>query len=383
MSSCKQARLPWLTRAGILGAGLAILALAASRALASPVEGWWQGFYVQAEAQAWSNGLPVLDFDGDWDRGYRQRAGTQRAYQSLQAQAGVVIAPEFGGRRHPWRLGSVARADALVAMSGEAAQVAYHYQSRTDPDEAGRYDGSSRSLAWRGSGLAVEAPVMALGPLKLSVSAQWLRLSQLRRTGTSGEAVYDGAGIYDYAVALRDDDSRQRAPFMARPSSDGSGASVSLALRWDPSPAWSLSLAADDAWSRLRWEGINSDQSVLDSQTVSRSPDGRLDYAPLLQGQYTRRTLSATIPVTVRAAAVWHRPEGDWSLRLNHRWGLQQRWLGWQGVGPVRWSAAVEPRFGALELGAEWRGWSAGFMLDRLDRAAQVRVLKVGYAWTP
>ncbi len=43
----------------------------------------WPRPYVQASASAWSNGLPALDIDGPWTRGYQGRSGTHRAYQAM------------------------------------------------------------------------------------------------------------------------------------------------------------------------------------------------------------------------------------------------------------------------------------------------------------
>lgn len=374
-----QGKARWWCSAWLAGHALIVPAVLAASPTQAPL---WQGAYVEAHTQAWSNGLPVMDFDGPWDRGYERRDGWQRAYQSAQAEAGVILAPELAGRRWPVRIGAVARADALVAMSGPAAQLAYHYQSETDPAQAGRYDARSRALAWQGQGVAVQWPTLALGSIKMDVGMQWLVLGRLRRSASSGEAGYDGLGTYDYALALEDDNDRTRAPFMSPGARRGSGASLSVGWRWDPSEAWSLSLKVDDAWSRLRWRGIHSDRSTLDSNTVTRAPDGTIDYQPLLSGQYTRRTLSVSIPITVRAGVVWHRPEGDWSVNLNERWGLRQTWLGWQSPGAVRWSAAVEPRFGAVQLGMTWSGFQASLMADRLDRSAHVRAVQLTYVWT-
>ena len=51
----------------------------------SPQAGW--GGYVDAPAEAWSNGTPVLDLDGRWAKGYVARAGEQRAYVTARAEA--------------------------------------------------------------------------------------------------------------------------------------------------------------------------------------------------------------------------------------------------------------------------------------------------------
>lgn len=345
---------------------------------------WWAGVYGEAQAQAWSNGIPVLDINGPWSRGYEARSGEQRAYQSFRGEVGVQVDPGVPGLPGVWRVGVLTRADALVQLSGEAAQLAYHYQSQTDPAQPGSYDSASRSLSWKGTGVAVSTPPVEVGPLRMDVGLQWFRLSRLRSTDTQGLTTYNGGGSYDYALSLRDDHDRERAPAiagLAAPDKHGTGAALSLGLRWDPTQALSLSLRVDDLWSRLRWAGIHGDDAVLNSEVATRTPEGYIDYQPAVQGQYTRRTLSERIPTTVEAQGVWHRPEGDWSLRLHRRWGLQQAWLGWQSTGEVRWLAAVEPRFGAVQLGVEWAGLRASVMADSLDDAAHVRSVGVSYLW--
>lgn len=364
--------------AGLALSGLVLaLASGASLAHAQASSPWLAGVYAQAQAQAWSNGIPVLDINGPWDRGYESRGGSQRAYQSFQAEAGVLINPGVPGVPGAWRLGALARADALVALSGDAAQLAYHYQSETDPSQPGSYDSASRALSWKGMGVAVRTPAIEFGPLRMDLGMQWFRLTRLRSTRTEGLTTYQGAGSYDYALQLRDDDDRNRAAAIAAlapPSSQGSGAAMSLGLAWDPTEAVSLSLRWDDLWSRLSWSGIHGEDAILNNQDLTRTP--------AIQGQYTRRTLAERIPTTVEAQATWHRPEGDWSLRLNRRWGLQQAWLGWQSLGDVRWQAAIEPRFAAVQLGVAWAGLRASVMADRLDDAAHVRSVALSYVWT-
>ncbi|HET6787480.1 MAG TPA: hypothetical protein VFH49_05945, partial [Aquabacterium sp.] len=217
---------------------------------------WWAGVYGEAQAQAWSNGIPVLDINGPWSRGYEERSGEQRAYQSFRGEVGVQVDPGVPGLPGVWRVGVLTRADALVQLSGEAAQLAYHYQSQTDPAQPGSYDSASRSLSWKGTGVAVSTPPVEVGPLRMDVGLQWFRLSRLRSTDTQGLTTYNGGGSYDYALSLRDDHDRERAPAiagLAAPDKHGTGAALSLGLRWDPTQALSLSLRVDDLWSRLRW----------------------------------------------------------------------------------------------------------------------------------
>jgi hypothetical protein len=89
--------------------------------------------------------------------------------------------------------------------------------------------------------------------------------------------------------------------------------------------------------------------------------------------------LNVRMPRAVEAVAQWRRPEGQWSLRLHQLGGLRQSWLGWHTLRADGFGVAIEPRYGALQWGANWRGLQAQLMFDRLDSAAHVRQWSLGY----
>lgn len=361
--------------------GWAVMAAPALAQTAPATGPLWAGAYVQADLQAWSNGLPVLDINGPWSKGYEARDGQQRAYQAFRAEAGVRIDPGWTAWPGAWKVGLLARADALLAMSGEAAELAAHYQRQTDPSHAATYDSAHTSLSWKGRGVSLRSPAVQLGALRMDLGLEWFRLSRLRRTSTEGLTTYDGAGSYGYDLALRDDSDRTDAPFMDPPARSGHGAALSIALAWSPRDDFGLDLRVHDLWSRLVWRGINGDDATLTSEVSTRTPEGYIDYQPALQGRYTQRTLQERIPTTVEAQATWRRAEGDWSVRLHRRWGLQQAWVGWQAPGTWRWQVAVEPRWSAVQLGLDVHGLSVRAMADRVDQAAHVRAVNVAYTW--
>jgi hypothetical protein len=377
-----------VSRGPLAGWGLSVLAGACAAQGAAPSDQapsqWRLGAYGQVVGQAWSNGLPIIEMDGRWSRGYEPRQGVQRAYQALDAELGVSLAK--GGADQvdasdAWRIGWVQRAQAQVRLSGQAAQVVYHYQSQTDPAQAESLDSAATVQWWQGRGLSVHTPAWQHGAWLVSGRVQWLQLQRLRRTDTSGITAYNGAGDYAYNMRISDADSSRQAAFLQPAEASGQGASVSLALQWQPAPGWAAGLALDDAWSRLRWDGVNTTAATLDSEVSTRTPDGYINYEPAVQGQDTRKAVTERIPVTVRADLVWQRPEGDWFVHLQRRWGLQQAWVGWSGGQDWRWRVAVEPRAAAASVGLQWRGWCVQAAADRFDGSAHVRQLGVAYQW--
>jgi len=339
----------------------------------SRLAGW--GAYGEASAEAWSNGTPVLDLDGRWAKGYERRAGEQRAYVTARAEAGVQLPWGRQADGRAWRVGAVGRVDGSARLSGDAAQALYHYQSQTDPEAPVTLDARSEILYWTGQGVSVHAPVLSAGGFKLDVAFDHLTLKRLRSLRSAGQVTYNADDTYSYAGTLRDDHSKTLPPFAQAPDAEGVGQALSLALAWHKaygdasSSPWvpdRVSVQVSDAWSRLRWAGINGDDAVLRSD-VAELGDARIT------GQYTRRSVVERIPVSTQVKAEWARPEGLWSMRVKHRLGLWQGWFGWQNAGAVGWRVAVEPFAGALQFGVDWHGLGVSLMTDKLDNGAHAR----------
>jgi hypothetical protein len=339
----------------------------------------WPRPYALAESSTWSNGLPVLDPQGTWTRGYQARSGAQRAYQSLRAEAGLAFEVPGWPQAGRWQVGMLARSQSLIDLSGEVAQVLQAYQSRQDPPAPQTFMTQARVLSWRGRGLALHSPTWRLGPASLAVRAEWLTLKRLRLSQSQGHITYQGEGAYDYQLQVADSSPSAHTYFLPRGDRLGQAQSLSLALGWQASDTVDLSLNVDDLWSRLHWSHLNALQANIDTQVAQKTPGGYVEYQAAIQGQYTPSALNVRIPRAVSAVAQWRRPEGQWSLRLHHQGGLQQSWLGWHTKGDDGLGVAIEPRYRALQSGVNWRGLQAQVMLDRLDSSAHVRQWGLGY----
>jgi hypothetical protein len=351
------------------------------------------------QAEAWSNGLPVMHLDGDWRQGYVRRQGTQRAYASARLEVGGWLhwpLPAAGPPMQMWRLGALQRLDATAVMSGDAAEVLRLYQLRQDPDAPATYDAATRMRHWRGRGVAVHADWPLAAGWQLSMGWDAMALQRLRDLQTTGTVAYQADDSYAYRGTLHDDDSRYQALFMAAPASQGQGAACSLGLSWSPArsgwadgasePWWPdrVSWRTDDAWSRLVWSGVNGNDAVLDSQVQTRDADGRVAYRAAIEGRYTRRTLVTDIPRRHSLALDWVRPSGRWSLQVVERIGLWQRWLAWQGE-PAAWGAqpmlALDPFARAWRAGVQWGGLSVSYGSGLGEADERIRTLQVRLQW--
>jgi hypothetical protein len=384
---------------GLLGAGLCLALMAAGPGVHAAGTG--AGAYLQAEEWAWSQGLPVLAPDGDWSRGYQPRSGEQRAYATARAELGVAwlvagadtggVNPQEGRQHQAWRLGGLVRADATARLSGQAAQILYHYQSRTDPDQSVELDARTRLLYWAGRGVALHTPAWAVAPgLRAELGWDHLSLSRLRSLRTSGQVAYDaGLDGYHYQGELHDENVQERSPFLVPPAGHGIGDALSVWMDWRPAQSglargwWPdhVALQMQDAWSRLSWAGVHVNDGVLNSQVSQRDADGHIAYSAAIHGQLTRRTVVERIPVQSSLAGAWERPEGCWGLQVQNRLGLWQRWLSWSGGDAFRVTVGVEPVAKAWRLGGDWRQLQVAVMGSRTDQAAHVRGFRLGWVY--
>lgn len=370
---------------------LSALAFALSGLLAGAMpaqaadQGWTDQLqpFAQARLEAWSNGLPVLDFSGEWGgSGYQRRDGEQRAYLSARAELGLSWLPggQAGQGRHAaaWSLAWLTRVDGTARASGQAAQVLHHVQSRTDPDQPVSYNADTDTQFWRGQGLSLRMPLrLATQDQPWAVEARWdhMKLRRLRNVRTRGQVNYNADESYGFHGTLRDDDVKATTPFMAHAAPSGSGDALSLKLAWQRSAGEPddsllprhLSLHWEDAWSRLAWNGVNGNDAVLDSDVSQRTPEGYIEYQAAIHGQYTRRRMVQRIAPAVQLDASWAAPKGEWTLRLRQRLGLRQHWFGWQGPGEHRWRLALEPVARAWQIGGDAGAFSATLMGNRLD----------------
>lgn len=349
------------------------------------------GLYTDAQLEAWSNGVPILDINGNWSHGYEPRSGIQRAYVMARVEAGTQFSLMSQHAAQPWRLGLLTRADASARLSGEAAQVLYHYQSKTDPSQPVTYNAETDILFWRGNGLALHAPTLSWQSIRIDLGWDYLNLQRMRSLQSAGQVGYNADGSYSYLGQVRDDSSRTTEPFMAGPAHHGMGNALSLGLDWHKSEsseswvsqAWwpdRVHLKVDDAWSRLTWSGVNGDDAVLNSNVSQRTPDGHIEYRAAINGVYTRRTLVERIPVSTQLQFDWTRSDGTWSWRTKNRLGLWQNWLGWQSPGTWQWALAVDPFARAVQMGVGKGGLKVSLMTDRLDNAAHVRGGQVSWS---
>ncbi|WP_329692113.1 hypothetical protein [Aquabacterium sp.] len=345
---------------------------------------WLAGAYVQAEVEAWSNGLPILDLDGDWGHGYERRSGSQRAYVTGRFEAGAAFRWPLLETAEPWRMGVLMRADGSARASGEAAQVLYHYQSRSNPDQPVTYNVDTDTVYWRGKGVALHAPSQSWGAFKLDMGWDHMTLQRMRSLQTQGTVSYNADDSYTYQGTLRDDNATAHQHFLAPPAARGQGDALSLSLSWARADevarssmgAWmpdKFKLKIDDVWSRLSWAGVNGDDAVLNSNVATRTPDGYIEYQAAINGLYTRRGLVERIPMSTQVQMAWTRNSGEWTLRVKSRLGLMQQWLGWQQKGAVAWRVEAEPVAGALRLGVDWGSLSASVMSGRLDNGTHAR----------
>lgn len=321
-----------------------------------------------AEDVALARGLPVMALDrANWPAYWTDTGAPAKAVRNLHAE---LMATHPNG----WQLSAVVRAQAWLEASADAVTVAALDATRSDPVAPRSFKLTAGGQSWQGQGIKVGTPWQALGGAGLwqwHANAQLLGLKKLRTDQVGGDIVYQGVGVYDFNVAAQRANTSITGPFLPPSGLNGQGASLSLVLKGEPLPGLHLQLQADDLVSRLQWSGMARDTSVLNSQVTTRAADGSLDYAGLVNGQMS------LVAMDERMAPYW-RLNGSWLLlgnqagevtfRANRLAGMNQFWLGWQGVNLAHerphWAVEIEPNLRALSAELTWGNWRALLATD-------------------
>ena len=338
-----------------------------------------------ASEESIGQGLPVLALDRDDWPSYRSgQSSHPRAWRSLQAELGAT---------HPsgWRISTLARAEAWLQASPDTVTAAALEATKAEPEAGRRYDLNASSQSWQGQGVRAGTPWMKLDTAERwhwQADVQLLRLQQLRTIDLSGNVSYLSTDDYDFNVHSQRSNPNITDPYLSASGSSGLGSSLSVAVHGEPAEGWQVQLRADDLLSRLDWPDLATDTAVLDSQVISRAPDGSLDYAPLIKGQKTLMHVTRRIGVHWQAKAqlvrfrpqrpagrgdAAHRPQG-WAEPVLARLGQ------WRcRTSRPRWSLAIEPVRRVASLGLVWRGWQALLATDGKGARSEFRYLHLGW----
>ncbi len=333
---------------------------------------------VSVETHSVAQGLPVLALDrDDWHKLITIGPDMARATQRVGA---------FWEVEHPsgWRLGAVARSQASVVASPGALALA---QAGAGDTVDAQFDLSASYLGWRGRGLTLGLPWQSLdkGAWTWTADVQWLQLTDLRHTQLGGVAQYQAASqTYGFDVTADRASRGITGPFLGGSDVTGTGYSVSWAAKGRISPGLTVSLKAEDVWSRLRWGRLARERLHLNTQVVRRRADGFLDYAPAISGQQSVQALSARMGARGDARLVWqYAPTSTVSARWHRLAGMDEFWLGWSTAWPdsslglqLGWETVRQAAAAKLT----WHGFYVDMGSDGRGTLSEYR--QVGLGWT-
>jgi len=344
----------------------------------------WQLDAIYAEESA-GQGLPVLALDrSDWPSYRSSPPIDSRAWRSIRAELGAT-------HGSGWRVGAVARSEIWLDANADAVSLAALDATRSDPDVARNYTPNARSQGWQGVGMMVGTPWFKLddsGLWRLQGNAGLLQLRQLKTVQVDGSVVYQGGSTYEFDLRSQRANTDISGPFLGASGASGLGATLSLALLGQPAPGWNIQLRADDLASQLFWSDLATDTNALNSQVISRSPDGTLEYAPLLKGQKALVQTKRQIGVNWQGRVAWSAFEqqgqlGAATLRASRKAGINQLWLGWDsgdaGRTKPHWRLEFEPAMSAVKAELIWGGWQISVASDGKGLDTQYRQLSLGW----
>lgn len=357
---------------------------------AAAQDGRWQLHTALSDAFA-SNGIPVAAIEQPgWADHRAPASGNNHAWRAIRAEAGAT---------HPsgWSFGALARSEAFLSVSGDAARLYAIDQAGESPAAGQTYAVRAELQGWRGRGVTVGTPWWPVaGNWRWSAQADALRLDRLRTGGLDGSIGYTASGAYDIAAEGHRSDARITGAFLGPSDPTGWGGTVSLAFEGKPTDDLHVRLEARDLFSRLHWGALATESAVADTRVTSRNPDGSLDYGPAISGRQRLETMDARIGTQWIARLAWQKPllpgidEGAWTIEASRKAGLNLVWLGWQSQldfgdsAPAdrrfRWRLVVEPHLGALGGEVRYAGWFVRLVSDSTNHYARLRQWQVG--WT-
>ncbi len=296
---------------------------------------------------------PVRALAGDWGR-YTPRDGRNVALQSARVEALAV--------RQGWEVAAVLHSDILIKGSRGAFDLLHAYKQRQTPADGSEFALWAREtgVVWaglRGARSWVLRPGTDSG-LQLSGALTLLSVRRVQRVDASGQAQFNSGGLGDSfdAQALRQD-SHQQFGGQGRRDANGGGYTADLGLLWQPSAATFVNLSAVDLLSRLRVNGVSTQQNTLSSSTRSLDTNGYLNYKPLLIGRNSSERMA---------------------FRLSPKWsasvGRRIAWASGETLAGARWE-----RVDDLDLPALWAVLPvAPGLLLQLDGEIRFRSIGIG-----
>lgn len=330
-------------------------------------------------------GLPVLALDrADWP--------SYRSGEPVHAHAWRSIRAELNATHSTgWRMAALARTEAWIDASADAVSLAAYEATRTDPKIAQKYSPEAHSQGWQGAGIMLGTPWFTLdqaGRWRWQVNGELLQLQKLRTAEVAGTVVYQGGGAYEFDLSSQRANTSISGPYLAPSGATGIGATFSLALQGQPAEGWLVQLRADDLASQLYWSDLATDTNTLNSQVISRTPDGYLEYGPLIKGKKELLQTKRRIGVNWQARIAWapfeHNGQlGSATLRASRKAGINQTWIGWEGSNAGRaspqWRVEFEPSMYAAKAELFWGGWQISVASDVKGLATQYRQLGLGW----
>ncbi|GAA4017345.1 hypothetical protein [Actimicrobium antarcticum] len=307
----------------------------------------WQAY---AEISAWAayDAIPVEKFGGKWGEGYAPRAGRNVFLQRERASVGV--------EKDGWRVGLEYRQEGSLDASRDTVDFYHLYQQRQRPDGARAFNLDAQFKSWSATGVRVAKTFSfdqaGVNGLLVTVSGALYGTTRNRDTDVGGTASYQTSGTYGFDAHLLESNTRYRYPFMPDTSRTSSGASLSLALQMPLNERFSVNLAVDDLWSRLRWSNLPLVQKNISSSFIGTDSNGYVNYQPLLSGQNTLISKTGAIGASQSASLSYH--DDQWRFKLGAdrvaATTIPSASVTWQSaVGAF--TAGYETRFGTVGLG--------------------------------
>jgi hypothetical protein len=376
----------------IRGLGIALLILnvvpsihAAAQSDGLPVgDAWTLGMNWNSENIG--QGLPILSLDqAQWTRYRISHPDTVRALVNERSELEFV-------HRTGWRISAISRHQAQIKANQDVTDLIDAVEVLKNDGPIRPYTVTVQGSGWKGNGLQLGTPWIILAEEKAwrwQADLQWLLLSSFSTTNYAGTVNHLGHANYSFLVAANDSNLGVNSPFLPPSSDFGWGASFSLRLEGDITPAWRLGINLEDVASTLQWAQLATDTRIIDSAIVTRAADGSLNYAPYIKGRRFLSSMQGEMSPSwsVQISRVIDSNEaicGVATLRYKNQAEIEQLWLGWKNPriasGAFSWGLELEPFSKAIALQLNGSGW--GIQLGTDGRWTDTQYARIVLGWS-
>lgn len=285
------------------------------------------GGYADTQLFIGDDNLSVKEYLKGWHGDYTSHDGTNIGIASGRIEGGIQAGSV--------RLGYLKRADGLVQMGQQLADLVHIYDNHLNYQTGQSFAGSAQITGFVADGLHVsdsmEHAFKNGSRLTWGAGASLLRGQKVKQETVNGQVQVLGPKDFGFDAQMQD--------FHGKEADSGSGYALDAGVRFTFNNGARLDFAVNDLAARMFWKNVPVTNEVANSNTKSYDPNGYVIINPSFRGSRERQDfdmrlhpkwlLATDIPLgafdlagNISGTQGFYFPEAGLNYRLGHGWRL-------------------------------------------------------------